>query len=77
MRSIGQGYPSICKFTALMNMPRPMAQKNYDRSVNKITMVVKEIAEGTMTDDPNELKEENDLADVSVSCDGTWQRIGH
>ena len=59
-----------------MNMPQPMTQKNYDRSVNTITTVVQAIAEETMTDAANELKKEDDVADVSVSCDGTWQRRG-
>ena len=76
MRSIGQGYSSIQKFTALMNMPQPMTQKNYDRSVKIISEVVQDVAEETMADAATELKENQGTnnPDVSVSCDGTWQR---
>ena len=78
MRSIGQGYSSIQKFTALMNMPQPMTQKNYDRSVKVISEVVQDVAEETMADAATELKENQGTnnPDVSVSCDGTWQRRG-
>ena len=64
MRSIGQGYSSIQKFTALMNMPQTMTLKNYDRSVKIISKVVQDV-----TDAANELKEKQgtDNLDVSVS----------
>ena len=78
MRSIGQGYSLIQKFTALMNMPQPMTQKNYDRSVKIIYEVVQDVAEETMADAATELKENQGTnnPDVSVSCDGKWQRRG-
>ena len=42
MRSIGQGYSSLGKFTTLMDMPSPMTVKNYDRAVQHITEAVVE-----------------------------------
>ena len=36
MRSLGQGYCGIKKFTAHMNLPPPMTQNNYDKVVKTI-----------------------------------------
>ena len=35
MRTLGHGYAGIQKFTNLMNMPKPMAEKNYNRTAKK------------------------------------------
>ena len=40
MRTIGQGYSSLEKFTASMNMPRPMTQSNFNAAVNKMTKLL-------------------------------------
>jgi hypothetical protein len=81
MRTIGQGHSSLEKFTALMNMPTPMTQKNYDRSVKFMTNIVQNVAEETMTEAAQELKESkgeqvDNIVNISVSCDGSWQRRG-
>ena len=81
MRSIGQGYSSIVKFTALINMPSPMTEKNYQKTVKKVTSVVVKVAKETMKEAATEeaLKKGsngNGVTDIAVSCDGTWQRRG-
>lgn len=81
MRSIGQGYGGIQKFTSLMDMPKPMTQNNYDKIIVKLKNIVKSVAEETMSDAVEEIKEitpvVDDYYDTSISCDGSWQRRGY
>lgn len=81
MRVMGHGHSGIEKFTSLMNMPKPMTQNNYDKLVNKIAGVTKNVAEETMSDAANDIREQvgvadDSPADIGVSCDGTWQKRG-
>ena len=77
MRAIGQGHSRIEKFTSLVNLPKPMTQNNYDKIVNKITDVVKIVAEESMSDAANDLRERcvdsESILNTGVSCDGSWQ----
>jgi len=91
MRSCGQGYSGFSRFVSLMDMPKPMTINNYNKIVSKLTNAVKCVAEDTMMDAAQELKDlKNDhsvlnsindrllnVIDVAVSCDGTWQRRGY
>ena len=74
MRACGQGYSGLDRFTSLMDMPGAMTNKNYDKIVQKFTSIVKEVAEDTMEEAAQDIKECNGLIDTAVSCDGTWQR---
>ena len=78
MRTLGHGHSGMEKFMSLMNMPKPMTQNNYDKLVNKIA--TKSVAEETMTDAADDLRKLNvgadNIVDIGVSCDGTWQRRG-
>nr|XP_047137518.1 uncharacterized protein LOC124814020 [Hydra vulgaris] len=80
MRTLGLGHSGIEMFTTLMNMPKPMTPKNYDKLVLKITNIIEEVAQETMTDAVSDLRlqcqDNNEILDVGVSCDGTWQRRG-
>ena len=80
MRTLGIGYSGIQKFTTLMNMPKPMTSKNYDKLVLKIANITEEVAQETMADAVAELRQncqnEGEILDIGVSCDGTWQRRG-
>ena len=82
MRECGLGHSGLETFVSLMDMPKPMTARNYDKIVDKLTVAVKEVAEGTMRDACNELRELqnspfDEKIDVAVSCDGTWQRRGY
>jgi len=55
MRTIGQKYASLEKFTSFMNMPRPMTNKNFNAAVKKITTIVEDVAKNSMVDAANEL----------------------
>ena len=79
VRFIGQGYTSIEKFNALMNIPPLMTTNNYEKLANKIVSFTKDIAEETMRDAAIEIHSNtsntNTSATVvgpSVLCDGVW-----
>ena len=76
MRSIGQGYSSIEKFNALMNLPKPMAATSYEKTVSSLLKASHEVAEETMKEAAEELKDGDEVKDVGISADGSWQRRG-
>ena len=77
MRSCGQGYAGLERFTSLMNLPKPMTPNNFDKIVDRLVVATKEVAEETMQDAATELKTDANVADVAVSCDGSWQKRGY
>ena len=80
MRTLGIGHSGIIeRFTTLMDMPKPMTQNNYDKLVLKIANITEEVALETMADAAADLREQcqdDEILDIGVSCDGTWQRRG-
>ena len=48
MRSLDQGYAGIKKFNTLMNIPKPVTVKNYNKTVSRKKEVVKTVSEETM-----------------------------
>ena len=82
MRSIGVGYTGLRKFAMLMNMPPPMTANNYSK-INKLCRTAaKTVAEKTMSDAAVSVREiqrvdDDTVADIGVSIDGTWQRRGY
>lgn len=79
MRSIGQGHCSVEKFTSLMNLPKPMTVKSYQKTVSTLLNATNEVAEETMKDAANELRGDSTepAVDVGISADGSWQRRGY
>lgn len=79
MRSLGQGYSGIEKFTTHMNLPPPMTQNNYDKLVKTVEKAVHEVAEDSMKDAADELRGDSPqkFIDVDISGDGSWQRRGY
>lgn len=80
MRSIGQDHAGIEKFCAFMNIPKPLAKKNYAKLVNTIALACKKPAQDAMLEAASELKRNHGnkevVVDTSISCDGSWQRRG-
>ena len=79
MRSLGTGYTGMEKFNVLINIPPPMTKNVYELIANKFSSVAKEVAEGTMNDAVQDLRNKNFenntddiILDIGVSCDGTW-----
>ena len=62
-----------------MGMPKPMTQNNYGKIVTKIANVTKTVAEETMSDAANDIREnvDDDVVDTNVSCDGSWHKRGY
>ena len=60
-------------------MPKPMTENSYAKISNVLRYATKHVAEETMVDAAAELRGNvtDDIVDVSVSCDGTWQRRGY
>jgi hypothetical protein len=70
MRALGNGHAGIEKFTHLMDMPNPMTKKNYEKIADKIGEVAKEVAEQSMKDAAEDLrdgKESDEIVDIGVS----------
>ncbi|GFU13707.1 uncharacterized protein TNCV_939341 [Trichonephila clavipes] len=77
MRCIGQGLESLKTFCAVMSLPNPVEQKSYDIINNKLSRVMKEVAEESMK---RAAVEENSSSPdnlLTVSGDGTWKTRGH
>ncbi|GFU34822.1 uncharacterized protein TNCV_3184911 [Trichonephila clavipes] len=77
MRCIGQGLESLKTFCAVMSLPNPVEQKSYDVTNNKLSRVMKEVAEESMK---RAAVEENSSSPdnlLTVSGDGTWKTRGH
>ena len=72
MRACGQGYAGLEKLTALMNLPKPMTANNYDKIVNRLNVVAKEVANETTRDASEELlpksKDPNDDTVTDTHC---------
>ena len=80
MRVCGRGYAGLERFTALMNLPRPVTQSNYDKIVKRIVAASKNVAEQTMLDACDELRGNttpDNIINTAVSGDRTWQKRGH
>ncbi|GFX01311.1 uncharacterized protein TNCV_3729801 [Trichonephila clavipes] len=77
MTCIGQGLESLKTFCAVMSHPNPVEQKSYDVINNKLSRVMKEVAEESMK---RAAVEENSSSPdnlLTVSGDGTWKTRGH
>lgn len=77
IKALGHGHAVIEKFTALMNMPKPRTQNNYDKSVNTISSAMKLVVGETIKDATEGIRqngnEENDtIVNTGVFCDGSW-----
>ena len=67
-----------------MEMPNPMTANNYDKNIGNVTVVVKSIAQQTMQDACDGIKNknkntdmENGVTDTAVSVDSTWLNRGY
>ncbi|GFY03767.1 uncharacterized protein TNCV_4551041 [Trichonephila clavipes] len=77
MRCIGQGLESLKTFCAVLSLPNPIEQKSHDVINNKLSRVMKEVAEESMK---RAAVEENSSSPdnlLTVSGDGTWKTRGH
>lgn len=74
-RCIGKGEEAAKSFCALMNLPPPPAFKYYN---NLLCNAAKEVCSISMKNAVEESVIDNDGdRDLTVICDGSWQRRGH
>ena len=79
-RTIRAGYAGLEKVCGMMNMPRPMTEKNFDKISLVLGSSAQAVAESSMSATAVELRKPSmkDLpADIGVSVDGTWQKRGY
>ncbi|GFT46556.1 uncharacterized protein TNCV_3184151 [Trichonephila clavipes] len=77
MICIGQGLESLKTFCAVMSLPNPVEQKSYDVINNKLTRVMKEVAEESMKRAPVEENSSSPDNILTVSGDDTCMTRGH
>ncbi|XP_077257590.1 uncharacterized protein LOC143894826 [Temnothorax americanus] len=83
IRCLGHGASGEKKFCGLMDLPPPVAQKSHDEIQKNIHIASKAVAEMSMKDAVQEeqlrmsLEQEvENVTDLCVSGDGTWQKRG-
>ena len=76
MRRCGVGHKGLQKFCGVMNMPPPVARKNYDKLSDKVGVAVEKVAKTAMIQAALEVKE-CDGDNIGVSFDGSWQKRGY
>ena len=76
MRRCGKGHAGLKQFLTPMNLPPPLTSANYNKIARKLHKAVKEVAVQSMQGAAEEVCGNNDITDVGVSLDGTWQKRG-
>ena len=84
-REIGKGYSALETFCGIMNMPAPMNVKAFNEMQLKIADAYLKVSKTSMTDAAEEIRQdsiqegdsEDSVANITVSCDGTWPKRGH
>ena len=78
MFAIGRNRQQAVRFCANMDMPQPVALESWRghlKAINKTTM---NVAEVSMRRAAKGMKKANEnILEVTVSCDGTWQKRGY
>ncbi|GFS52297.1 uncharacterized protein TNCV_4850221 [Trichonephila clavipes] len=77
MRCIGQGLESLKTFCAVMSLPNLVEQKSYDVVNNKLSRVMKKVAEEIMKRASVEENTSSPDNVLTVSGDGTWKTRGN
>ncbi|XP_065055580.1 uncharacterized protein LOC135684104 [Rhopilema esculentum] len=76
-RNIGCGLEAMNTYSMIMNMHKPMTQKNYNSLIDNLHVAYLEEAETCMKEAVEEVKEQSGSIDFTASFDGTWQKPGH
>ncbi|XP_032217741.1 uncharacterized protein LOC116601166 [Nematostella vectensis] len=83
MRTLGKGHAGAKKLCQIMNMPPPTTEKAYGKNARVILKHVKTMAEESMSEASQELKElkgdpeSQEPTNCGASFDSTWQRRGY
>ena len=80
MREIGLGYSSLENFCGFLNLLSSMQVGAFNETQKNIAKAYNVVATESMIAATDQLKENVDdqgITDITVSCDGTWQKRGH
>ena len=78
MRTVGLDHTGLDKLCCMMNLPKAMTVKNFNRISDTLSDAAKHVAETSMNNAVVALKKIGNVGvlDIGVSIDGTWQRRG-
>ena len=77
MRETGRGYSALEKLCRYLNLSPPMQVDASNETQKTVLEAYNTVALQSMTDAAHELQENKDeqgITDVTVSCDGSWQK---
>ena len=76
-RGSGRGHSAIGTFCGVMNCAPPMTDQSFNDMNKEIAASYRNVANVSMQNAAKELRAGlDDVCDVSVSCDGSWQKRG-
>ena len=81
-KASGSTFSSLEKFCALLDLPQPVSKNVFTQHLKKITEELTYHADSSMIKAREEVREHYDagdtdeVIDIPVSCDGTWQKRG-
>jgi hypothetical protein len=79
MRCIGQGLESLATFCGVMDLPQPVQRPAYNAIVKHIVTATSTVAESVFqqaVEEEIELSATPEDRQITVQCDGTWQKRG-
>ena len=83
---VGKGFTGLSNFYSFLNLPPPINVKTFNDMQEKIASAYNYVADGSMKNAANEFipaqgqGNENiadNITDITVSNDGSWQKCGH
>lgn len=80
MRCIGQGLEGLTTFCGVMDLPPPVKRPTYDTVVQHMAEATTKVANAVFqqaVDEEVEASAEPETRNITVQCDGTWQRRGY
>ncbi|XP_047127052.2 uncharacterized protein LOC124808049 [Hydra vulgaris] len=83
-REIGQGHEAMKIFASILNMPPPMSLFSYNEINSDLLKFYEAASCDSMKDAVTEIRKrdfpnaaENDIVDIQIGIDGSWQKRGH
>ena len=81
-RTAGKGRTGLCHFAGMMGMLPPLHQSHYTTHSSKVLVATREACYVNMCEAAAVLRRavnasEDEVVDVKVTCNATWQKRGH
>ena len=81
-RCVGGTHSSLSMFCAMLDLPPPVARCTYTQYIKDILTACTDVVQMSLHQARNEVRalagssSEEEIVDILISCDGTWQRRG-